>query len=44
MFDTESFPERIFEKVNFENKSADNNKSMKKYPECKKFDCDFTHE
>ena len=32
---SDSIPERLFEKVNFEKKSADNNKSMKNYRACK---------
>ena len=32
---TDSVPKRIFDKVNFEKKSADDIKGMKNYPACK---------
>ena len=31
------FLKEAFEKINFEKKSADDNKSMKNYPACKDF-------
>ena len=39
---SDSVPENVSKKANFDKKSADNNKSMKNYSACKEYDNEIT--